>query len=230
LRDEPLADRAVHPPKSPAPLAIAASENGDGGPPVAVRAQTDNPSAEPPSDPLSCGIHNPMPGGLAAGYAADTGLDLVGPPSPVYALAAGAVDYAERGHSLWSGPRDTDLAVRIALDEPIALADGRKVTHVWYAHLSELAFEQPSGAAKRRHVRAGERLGVSGRARGVNHLHLGLLLDGDTSQTWGTFLLEDEVRQVLCGLRSKHRLPKITRADDRRRSEAGGGRRDRTGG
>lgn len=160
------------------------------------------------SEAMSCGLFNPMPDGFAAGYAADTGLDLAGMKVPVFAIAAGKVDYAEGGHSLWSGRGDTDLAVRIELDEPIAISGNRTVTHVWYAHLSGLAFEQKEGAEMRLSVKAGQQLGVSGRANGMWHLHLGLLLDGDTSQHWGTFLLEDEVREVLCGLRPRTRLPK----------------------
>lgn len=160
------------------------------------------------SEAMSCGLWNPMPDGFAAGYAADTGLDLAGMKLPVFAIAAGKVDYAEGGHSLWSGRGDTDLAVRIELDEPISLGDGRSVTHVWYAHLVELAFEQEEGAQTRLSVKAGQQLGISGRANGMWHLHLGLLLDGDTSQRWGSFLLEDEVRTVLCGLRPRTRLPK----------------------
>ncbi|MBL9023289.1 MAG: hypothetical protein JNL21_13905 [Myxococcales bacterium] len=167
---------------------------------------------EPEPDPsslapkLACGLHNPMPGAFTAGYAADTGLDLAGIKMPVFAVASGRVVYAEAGHSLWSSPRDTDLAVLVELDEPLAFGD-RSITHVWYAHLSELAFEQPSAAPSRRRVRGGERLGTSGVANGAWHLHLGLLLDGVTTQRWGSFLLEDEIRQVLCGLRARQRLP-----------------------
>jgi murein DD-endopeptidase MepM/ murein hydrolase activator NlpD len=147
-----------------------------------------------------------MPGGVLAGYAADTGLDVAGSPRAVYAIAPGTVEYAEAGHTLWTGPRDTPYCVRIALDEPIPWR-GRRVTHVWYAHLSSVEREQAEGAAVRVHVEGGERLGVSGVARGSPHLHLGLLLDGDVSQRWGTFLLEDEVRDVLGALRNRTRLP-----------------------
>jgi hypothetical protein len=149
-----------------------------------------------------------MPGSFTAGYSADTGLDLAGIKMSVHAIADGKVIYAEAGHSLWSSPRDTDLAVLIELDEPLDAGD-RKVTHVWYAHLSELAFEQPRLLSNHRRVVAGERLGTSGVANGSWHLHLGLLLDGDTSQRWGTFLLEDEARKVLCGLRARQRLPEM---------------------
>lgn len=164
------------------------------------------PPSGPRSEPLSCGLHNPMPGGFTAGYPADTGLDIAGIKMPVFAIASGWIDYAEAGHSLWTSPRDTDLAIRIELDEPLEF-EGREVTHVWYAHLSALAFEQPEGAPKRRRVSAGEWLGTSGVANGSWHLHMGLLLDGDVSQGWGTYLLEDDARAVLCGLRARQRLP-----------------------
>jgi murein DD-endopeptidase MepM/ murein hydrolase activator NlpD len=147
-----------------------------------------------------------MPGGFAAGYQADTGLDLAGMNQPVFALAAGYVDYAEEGHTAWRSPGDDDRAIRIELDEPLHTAAGR-VTHVWYAHLAELAFTQAEGATSRRRVAAGQLLGTSGRANGMYHLHLGLLLDHDTTQNGGTFLLEDQVRAVLCNLRHKSRLP-----------------------
>ena len=167
---------------------------------------TSGPPPGPSSEPLSCGFSNPMPGGYMAGYAADTGLDIAGMGLPVFAIAAGTVDYAESGHTLWTGRGDTDRAIRIKLDEPIAYGE-RKITHVWYAHMNELSFEQPQGAKQPRRVAAGEYLGTNGKANGMWHLHLGLLLDGDTTQRWGAFLLEDEVRSVLCGLRSKQRLP-----------------------
>lgn len=165
------------------------------------------PAAAPArSDRLPGGLWNPMPGGVLAGYAADTGLDVAGSPRAVYAIAPGTVEYAEVGHTLWAGPRDTAYCVRIALDEPIPWR-GRRITHAWYAHLSSVDREQAEGAPMRAHVEGGERLGVSGVARGSPHLHLGLLLDGDVSQGWGTFLLEDEVRVVLGALRNRARLP-----------------------
>ncbi len=184
---------------------------------LASAADPEPETAAPPPDPapdpeslsplLSCGLRSPMPGGVTMGYAADTGLDIAGMKLPVFAIAAGTIVYAEAGHTLWSSPRDTDLAVLLELDEPIGFGD-RQVTHVWYAHLSKLEFEQAEHVEVRRRVVAGERLGVSGVANGAWHIHLGLLLDGDTSQRWGTFLLEDDARKVLCGLRAVQRLPK----------------------
>lgn len=158
------------------------------------------------SKPLPNGLFNPMPGGVLAGYRADTGLDIAGNRMRVYAIAAGTLDYSEPGHTLWTGPGDTANTVRLALDEPIDWGE-RKITHVWYAHLSELVFHQKEGAKDRIHVEAGEWLGVSGVANGSPHLHLGLLLDGEVEQHSGTYLLEDEVRVVLGGLRHGHRLP-----------------------
>jgi len=141
-----------------------------------------------------------------AGYRADTGLDIASPPRPVFAIAAGKLDYAEAGHTLWTSKRDSPYTVRIELDTPIP-HKGRLVTHVWYAHLSELSVNQPEGHTPRARIAAGQQLGVSGTARGSPHLHLGLLLDGDVSQSWDTFLLEDDVRAVLGGWRRGARLP-----------------------
>lgn len=164
---------------------------------------------EPPrprSALLPGGFYNPMPGGVFAGYQADTGLDVAGSPRPVYALAAGTLDYSEPGHTLWTGPSDTANCVRFELDAPIAWK-GKRITHVYYAHLSALETLQREGEAPRRHVEGGELLGKSGVARHSPHLHIGLLLDGDVSQRyWGTFLLADEVRQVMGGYRNGDRL------------------------
>jgi hypothetical protein len=147
-----------------------------------------------------------MPGGVFAGYRADTGLDIAGSPRPVHAIAAGTLDYSEPGHTLWVGPRDTANTIRIELDEPIPF-EGRRVTHVWYAHLSALERIQREGDLPRARVAAGDKLGVSGRANGSPHLHIGMLLDGEVEQRWGTFLLEDDVRKVLGGYRTGARLP-----------------------
>jgi hypothetical protein len=197
------------PAEGPEPvLGVALAEAAPGIEPQVSIPEPPPPPPESLSPELSCGLRSPMPGSFTAGYSADTGLDLAGIKMSVHAIADGKVIYAEAGHSLWSSPRDTDLAVLIELDEPLDAGD-RKVTHVWYAHLSELAFEQPRLLSNHRRVVAGERLGTSGVANGSWHLHLGLLLDGDTSQRWGTFLLEDEARKVLCGLRARQRLPEM---------------------
>ena len=155
---------------------------------------------------LRSGLHNPMPGGLLAGYAADTGLDIAGSPRPVFALAGGTLDYSEPGHTLWTGPHDSHFTIRFELDSPIEIGN-HWVTHVYYGHLSKLAYEQREGATERRHVAAGEFLGISGVARGSPHLHVGLLLDGQVEQEWGTFLLEDDVRKILGPYKNGVRLP-----------------------
>ena len=103
---------------------------------------------------------------------------------------------------------DSPYCVRLTLDEPIVYK-GHKITHAYYAHLSGVAFEQPEGASKKRHVTAGEALGTSGVARGVPHLHLGLLLDGQVEQDdWAFILREGEVRAVLGGYSNGEVLPK----------------------
>jgi murein DD-endopeptidase MepM/ murein hydrolase activator NlpD len=171
----------------------------------------------PRSQKLKSGLHSPMPGGRLAGYHGDTGLDIAGRFLPVYALAAGTLDYAERGHTRWRGKRDTDWCVRLTLDQPIAY-QGRKVTHLYYAHLSGVANVQPEGAPVKRRVAAGERLGTSGLANGTPHLHLGLILDGRVAQEYYADVLREwQVREVLGGYRNGALLPPLPRlpASDR---------------
>ena len=196
-------------PDAPPPATSATVSTAD-APAAAGAAEPVTPSSPPvekTTSRLASGLFNPMPGGVLAGYRADTGLDIAGPPQPVYAIAAGTLDYAEPGHTLWTGPRDSPNCIRIELDEPIPWK-GRRITHVWYAHLSALDVHHAEGATSRLRIEAGQRLGTSGVARGSPHLHLGLLLDGEVEQHWGTFLLEDEARQVLGGYRAGARLPK----------------------
>lgn len=152
-------------------------------------------------------IANPLPGGFVAGYAADTGLDLAGFLLPVRSIAAGTVEYAERGHTRWTGRGDSPFSVRVRLDAPLPWR-GRRVTHAYYGHLSALAVTKAEGSPGALRVDAGARLGTSGFANGSPHLHLGLLLDDDTSQADGTFLGEAEIREVLGGLRAGARLPR----------------------
>jgi murein DD-endopeptidase MepM/ murein hydrolase activator NlpD len=208
---------------APAPLALGlrfspilarpAPELLAGPAPAPVPAPAPAP-AEPPPEPLgplsstlASGFHNPMPGGVMAGYQADTGLDIAGSPRAVYALASGTLDYSEPGHTLWTGASDTANCVRFELDAPIPWKTWQ-ITHVYYAHLSRLAHLQPEGAAPRRHVEAGELLGTSGIANHSPHLHIGFLLDGEVEQYWGTFLLADEIRKVLGGYRNGDILPR----------------------
>jgi murein DD-endopeptidase MepM/ murein hydrolase activator NlpD len=174
---------------------------------VATHAKPDPPpTPKRMSKSLVSGLFNPMPGGVIAGYAGDTGLDIAGNRQPVFAIAAGTLDYSEPGHTLWVGPGDTANTIRVKLDAPIEYR-GRKITHAWYAHLSELSYHQREGARNRIHVEAGEQLGVSGVANGSPHLHIGLLFDNIVSQRWGNFLMEQEVREVLGNFQHRQRLP-----------------------
>ncbi|MEO7095813.1 MAG: M23 family metallopeptidase [Polyangiales bacterium] len=153
---------------------------------------------------------NPLPKGVFSGYNGDTGLDIASPPRPVYAIAAGTLDYSEEGHTRWTGKSDTPNSIRIALDAPVAWK-GHRITHLYYTHLSALAVVQPEGSSTRHHVRAGEPIGTSGQANGMPHLHLGMLLDDRVEQDeWGTFLLEGEIRTVLGGYKNGEVLPGAT--------------------
>lgn len=148
-----------------------------------------------------------MPGGYIGGWFGDTGLDIAGNHLPVHAILAGTIDYAERGHTLWMTAPDTPLSVRIRLDEPVPWK-GRRVTHVYYTHMSRLEFEQAEGAEVRRHVDAGELIGTSGVGNGVAHLHLGVLMDGLVEQdSWAGILREDDIRKLFGGYRNGELLP-----------------------
>lgn len=148
-------------------------------------------------------LRSPMPGGFLGGWGGDTGLDIAGNHLDVFALAAGTLDYSEWGHTLWTRGRDTPFSVRLALDEPIPWKNGRRITHVYYTHLSSVATTQPEGTPTPKHVDAGERIGVSGIGNGVPHLHLGLLLDGQVEQdSWEFILREDEIRDVMGGYKN----------------------------
>ncbi len=147
-----------------------------------------------------------MPGGVLGGWNGDTGLDVSADHRPVHALAAGTLDYSERGHTPWTRGKDTPNSVRLKLDAPLAW-NGRRVTHVYYTHLSSLATVQHEGDAERKHVEAGELLGVSGIGNGVPHLHIGLLLDDDVEQdSWSTILVEGDIRKVFGGYKNGERI------------------------
>lgn len=203
---------AAEPPVS-APLAVTeAASFGPTPPAPSVEPAPEPPPPPPPPAPpkpksskLRGGLHNPLPGGVVAGYQADTGLDIAGVRLPVHSIAAGTLDYSEPGHTLWTGPKDTPNCVRVKLDEPIPYK-GRLITHVYYAHLASLETLQAEGSPQRKRVEAGELLGISGVARFSPHLHLGLLLDGEVEQYWGTFLLADEIRAVLGGYKNGDRF------------------------
>jgi murein DD-endopeptidase MepM/ murein hydrolase activator NlpD len=193
---------------APGPEAKAASAAPEPPPAPVVAAPIVAVAPKPHSARLPSGFYNPMPGGVMAGYQADTGLDIAGMPRPVYAIASGTLDYSEPGHTLWTGPSDTANCVRLELDEPVVLPNGRRVTHVYYAHLSALETLQHEGETPRRHVEGGEVLGVSGVARHSPHLHLGFLLDGEVEQYAGTFLLADRIRTLLGSYKNGDRLPR----------------------
>jgi murein DD-endopeptidase MepM/ murein hydrolase activator NlpD len=167
-------------------------------------------TAVPPSPPLkNTTLRSPMPGGTMAGYQGDTGLDIAGRYLPVYAIASGVLEYSERGHTLWTGPNDTAMSIRVRLDAPIPFGTHR-ITHAYYTHLSALVTEQPESSTVKKHVASGERIGTSGIANGVPHLHLGLLLDGHVEQdSWEFILREDAIRRVLGGYRPGELLPRI---------------------
>ena len=100
-----------------------------------ARAAPSPPSSPPLRNPR---LRSPLPSGVMAGYAGDTGLDIGGTALTVYAIAAGTLDYSERGHTRWTTGRDTPNSVRLALDEPLAVGgrDARRVTHVYYTHMA----------------------------------------------------------------------------------------------
>lgn len=185
-------------------------------PPRAAASSLAPPPPRPAAEPVltarsaklgTTDVRSPMPGGWTGGWAGDTGLDIAGDHLDVFAIAAGTLDYSERGHTRWTRGKDTAFSVRLALDQPIPWGD-RKITHVYYTHLARVEHEQAEGAAERRHVQAGERIGVSGIGNGTPHLHLGLLLDGQIEQDSWTFILrEHEVRAVLGNLRNGSKLP-----------------------
>lgn len=148
-----------------------------------------------------------MPGGWIGGWYGDTGLDIAGDHLDVFAIASGTLDYSEWGHTRWTHGNDTAYSVRLALDEPIGWGVQR-ITHVYYTHLSRVEHEQAEGSPVRRHVRAGERIGVSGIGDGTPHLHLGLLLDGHVEQdSWAYILREDAIRKIMGDYKNGARLP-----------------------
>jgi murein DD-endopeptidase MepM/ murein hydrolase activator NlpD len=152
-------------------------------------------------------LRSPLPGGILSGYRGDTGLDIAAQFRPVYAVGSGTLDYSELGHTQWLSGKDTPYSIRIELDFPLVWR-GRRVTHVYYTHLSMLARVQPERKQPRAHVEAGQWLGISGIGNGVPHLHIGFLLDGHVEQdAWDTLLVESEIRELLGGYRNGQRLP-----------------------
>jgi len=175
---------------------------------VAGATAISTPSPPATSAPLrNTALHSPMPGGFMGGWQGDTGVDISGHFLPVYAIAAGTLEYSEWGHTRWRSPPDTPFSVRLRLDAPIAVGT-HKVTHVYYTHLSAVVTNQPEAALVKKHVAAGELIATSGIGNRVPHLHLGLLLDDQVEQdSWEFILREDAVRQVMGGYRNGERLP-----------------------
>ncbi|MEM9695174.1 MAG: M23 family metallopeptidase [Myxococcota bacterium] len=196
----PSAARATEPPPAPAPPAVVTTVELDGAASSPCRALS---SPHPRSGRLPSGLYNPMPSGILGGYEQDTGLDIAGFEMPVYALADATVVYAEAGHTRW--PHGSPYTVLLELTEPLNHGD-RTITHAWYAHLKELFVEKATDDDCLT-VTGGTALGISGYANRSPHLHLGLLLDGDTEQSLGNFLLFDAVREVLGPFRHRQRLP-----------------------
>ncbi len=149
-----------------------------------------------------------MPGGSIGGWFGDTGMDISGRFLPVHAIADGVLEYSEHGHTLWTGRGDTAFSIRLRLDAPIALGK-RRVTHVYYTHLSALVTDQAESSVVKKHVVAGERIATSGIGNGVPHLHLGFLLDGQVEQdSWEFILREDAIRKVMGGYKNGETLRK----------------------
>jgi murein DD-endopeptidase MepM/ murein hydrolase activator NlpD len=151
----------------------------------------------------------PIQKGSFAGYPGDTGLDIAATHAPVYAIAAGTLEYSENGHTRWTNRNqgDTPGSVRLRLNVPIPWRN-HTITHVYYTHMSKLALAKAEGDSQHVQVEAGAELGISGMARGMPHLHIGLLLDNNVEQaTWDSLLTEGEIRQVFGGYRNGQRLP-----------------------
>ncbi len=154
-------------------------------------------------------LRSPMPGGWIGGWYGDTGVDISGRFLPVHAIADGVLEYSEWGHTRWVGRGDTPYSIRLRLDHPIARGN-RRITHVYYTHLSAVVTNQPESSATKKHVVSGERIATSGIGNGVPHLHLGLLLDDQVEQdSWDFILREDACRKVMGGYNNGEKLPEM---------------------
>jgi murein DD-endopeptidase MepM/ murein hydrolase activator NlpD len=208
------APQASPPPPPAVPAATAAT--APLAPVVATPAVPELPRSSALKNARLC---SPLPGGQFAGYAGDTGLDIAGRSLTVFAVAAGTIEYSEHGHTVWTGGGDTPNSVRVRLDVPIVVERYGKaapaITHMYYTHLAKLRFGVAEGQTDNAlHVDCGEALGISGIGNGLPHLHLGLLLGNDTSQTsWANILREDEVRSALGGYKNLEKLPLLGAGD-----------------
>lgn len=213
----------------PAASAPATAESGTKPTPTTLAATSHDERAaknetavlvEPPAPPAppiapellslplrNASLRSPMPGGSIGGWYGDTGVDISGRYLPVHALGDGTLEYSEWGHTRWTGKGDTAYSIRLRLEPPIPWK-GRKVTHVYYTHLSAVVTNQPEASTTKKHVVAGERIATSGIGNGVPHLHLGLLLDDQVEQdSWEFILREDAVREVMGGYKNGETLP-----------------------
>ena len=173
-----------------------------------VTGQTSEGSSTGPASSgttLNYGLVNPTPNTNIlenkGGYAADTGLDIIGKVGdPIVSPVDGILEYAERGHTAQMG-QDSDptkpgiqdqLSFRIRLNKPFTF-DGKKVNFVYGTHLATL----DAGVANKFDIpiKAGQRLGTMGVANNVPHLHIGFV--EDRAQTG--FLNFKEVRRLLSG-------------------------------
>ena len=181
---------------------VTATSSGDAG------THADAAYTGPRSLPFAAtSCESPMPGGFLGGWNGDTGLDIAGNRLDVFAIAAGTLDYSEWGHTLWTRGRDTPYSVRLALDEPIPWGEHR-VTHVYYTHLSKVETQQAEGAATRKHVEAGERIGVSGIGNGVpTSTSVSSSTDQVEQDSWTFILREGDVRKVMGNYRNGELLP-----------------------
>ena len=156
------------------------------------------------------GLVNPTPktnpSKQPGGYAADTGLDIIGKTGdPIVAPLSGTLEYAERGHVAQMG-QDSDPtkpgiqdqhSFRIKLDNPFTYA-GKKVNFVYGTHLSKLhpGVKDKSGIK----VKAGTLMGTMGVANNVPHLHIGFVED----RAQNRFLNFREVKNLLAGVPSSN--------------------------
>lgn len=136
--------------------------------------------------------HLPYTKGQIAAYQADTGVDILMPAgSPVILIGLASIEYSEglaagdRRHTPWvpttEHPTDTPGCVRARLARPVHW-EGRTWTKAWYAHLSRLALHIRAGIDGEQLVALGQMIGHSGIARGVPHLHFGLIDDDDQGE------------------------------------------------
>jgi hypothetical protein len=92
---------------------------------------------------------NAMPAGVLSGWAGDTGLDIAGSHVPVFAIAAGTLDYAESGYTRWTAAKDNAFSVRLRLGDPFPRDSTVRTTCICIMHVFFRAKRQPSQGAPR---------------------------------------------------------------------------------